>query len=39
MAPRVADGTPEDIVCDKRSYIGAFLKPAMARSGATPRKY
>ena len=28
----VAAGTPEDIVREKRSYTGAFLKPVLARS-------
>ena len=32
----VAAGTPEDIVREKRSYTGAFLKPVLARS-ATAR--
>jgi hypothetical protein len=27
----VAVGTPEDIVREKRSYTGAFLKPVLAR--------
>ena len=27
----VAAGTPEDIVREKRSYTGAFLKPVLAR--------
>jgi excinuclease ABC subunit A len=27
----VASGTPEDIVREKRSYTGAFLKPVLAR--------
>jgi len=30
----VAAGTPEDIVREKRSYTGAFLKPVLARRGA-----
>ena len=29
----VAAGTPEDIVREKRSYTGAFLKPVLARGG------
>jgi excinuclease ABC subunit A len=29
----VAAGTPEDIVREKRSYTGAFLKPVLARRG------
>jgi excinuclease ABC subunit A len=32
----VAAGTPEDIVREKRSYTGAFLKPVLARGG--PRR-
>jgi len=34
----VAAGTPEDVVREKRSYTGAFLKPVLARRGAEPRK-
>jgi excinuclease ABC subunit A len=35
----VASGTPEDIVREKRSYTGAFLKPVLARgSGRGKRK-
>ena len=35
----VAAGTPEDIVREKRSYTGAFLKPVLARSSpAKPKK-
>jgi len=33
-----AAGTPEDVVREKRSYTGAFLKPMLARRGAEPRK-
>ena len=29
----VAAGTPEEIVREKRSYTGAFLKPVLARRG------
>jgi excinuclease ABC subunit A len=29
----VAAGPPEDIVREKRSYTGAFLKPVLARCG------
>jgi excinuclease ABC subunit A len=29
----VAAGTPEDVVREKRSYTGAFLKPVLARRG------
>jgi excinuclease ABC subunit A len=32
----VASGTPEDIVREKRSYTGAFLKPVLGRG--KPRK-
>ncbi len=36
----VASGTPEDVVREKRSYTGAFLKPVLARGSgrAKPRK-
>jgi excinuclease ABC subunit A len=34
----VAAGTPEEIVREKRSYTGAFLKPVLARRGAGRRK-
>jgi excinuclease ABC subunit A len=34
----VAAGTPEDIVREKRSYTGAFLKPVLARSGPARMK-
>jgi excinuclease ABC subunit A len=35
----VAAGTPEDIVREKRSYTGQFLKPVLARgSGSAKRK-
>ena len=34
----VAAGTPEDIVQEKRSYTGAFLKPVLARSGTVRGK-
>jgi excinuclease ABC subunit A len=27
----VAEGTPEDVVKEKRSYTGQFLKPVLAR--------
>ena len=30
----VAAGTPEDVVREKRSYTGAFLKPVLARKEA-----
>jgi len=34
----VAAGTPEDIVREKRSYTGAFLKPVLARGSGGKRK-
>ncbi len=34
----VAAGTPEDIVREKRSYTGAFLKPVLARAASGKRK-
>ena len=34
----VAAGPPEEIVREKRSYTGAFLKPALARRGAGGKK-
>ena len=34
----VAAGTPEDVVKEKRSYTGAFLKPVLARRGAERKK-
>jgi excinuclease ABC subunit A len=34
----VAAGTPEDVVREKRSYTGAFLKPVLARRGVTSKK-
>ena len=36
LDPRVAQGTPEDIVKAARSYIGQFLKPVLGRE--TKRK-
>ena len=33
----VAAGTPEDIVREKRSYTGAFLKPVLARGADSAR--
>lgn len=33
----VASGTPEDVVREKRSYTGAFLKPVLARGGRRPK--
>jgi hypothetical protein len=38
LDPRVAAGTPEEIVREKRSYTGAFLKPVLARRGAGGKK-
>ena len=34
----VAAGPPEDIVREKRSYTGAFLKPVLARRGVDGKK-
>jgi excinuclease ABC subunit A len=34
----VAAGMPEDIVREKRSYTGAFLKPVLARGSASKKK-
>ena len=34
----VAAGSPEEIVREKRSYTGAFLKPVLARRGAGGKK-
>jgi excinuclease ABC subunit A len=34
----VAAGTPEDIVREKRSYTGAFLKPVLARGGGKRKR-
>ena len=34
----VAAGTPEDVVREKRSYTGAFLKPVLARGGPAKKK-
>jgi excinuclease ABC subunit A len=34
----VAAGPPEDIVAQKRSYTGQFLKPVLARRGAAVKK-
>ncbi len=34
----VAAGTPEDIVREKRSYTGQFLKPVLARGGVARKK-
>ena len=40
LDPRVAAETAEDIVREKRSYTGPFLKPVLARRGerGKPRK-
>jgi excinuclease ABC subunit A len=32
----VAAGTPEEIVREKRSYTGQFLKPVLARGAQSP---
>jgi hypothetical protein len=37
LDPRVAAGPPEEIVREKRSYTGAFLKPVLNRQGK-PKK-
>jgi excinuclease ABC subunit A len=34
----VAAGTPEDVVKEKRSYTGAYLKPVLAKGGPKRRK-
>jgi excinuclease ABC subunit A len=34
----VAAGTPEDVVREKRSYTGQFLKPVLARGGVPKKK-
>ncbi len=34
----VAAGTPEDVVREKRSYTGQFLKPVLARGGVSKKK-
>jgi excinuclease ABC subunit A len=34
----VATGTPEDVVREKRSYTGQFLKPVLARGGVPKKK-
>jgi excinuclease ABC subunit A len=34
----VAQGTPEDIVKEPRSYTGRFLKPVLGRKTAGPKK-
>ena len=34
----VAAGLPEDIVREKRSYTGQFLKPVLARGGVSKKK-
>jgi excinuclease ABC subunit A len=34
----VAAGTPEDIVREKRSYTGQFLKPVLARGAASQKR-
>ena len=38
LDPRVAAGTPEDVVKEKRSYTGAHLKPVLANGGPKRRK-
>ncbi|MCW5688943.1 MAG: hypothetical protein KIT76_10395, partial [Pseudolabrys sp.] len=34
----VAAGTPEDIIKEKRSYTGQYLKPVLAKKDAGPKK-
>jgi len=34
----VTAGTPEDVVREKRSYTGAFLKPVLARRPVSKKK-
>ena len=34
----VAQGTPEDVVKEKRSYTGAFLAPVLGRGSRKPKK-
>lgn len=38
LDPRVAAGTPEDIVKMKRSYTGEYLKPVLARGGGRKKR-
>jgi hypothetical protein len=38
LDPRVAAGTPEQVVKEKRSYTGQFLKPVLARKAAGKRR-
>ena len=40
LDPRVASGMPQDVVREKRSYTGAFLKPVLTRGSGRgkPRK-
>jgi hypothetical protein len=40
LDPRVASGMSEDVVREKRSHTGAFLKPVLARGSGRgePRK-
>ena len=38
LDPRVAQGTPEDIVRVARSYTGQYLKPVLAREAPGRRK-
>jgi len=34
----VATGTPENILKEKRSYTGQYLKPVLAKKAAGPKK-
>ena len=38
LDPRVAAGTPEDVVKEKCSYTGQYLKPVLAKGGPKRRK-
>ena len=38
LDPRVAAGTPEDVVKVKRGYTGAFLKPVLGRVTSKRKK-
>jgi excinuclease ABC subunit A len=38
LDPRVAAGAPEEVVKEKRSYTGAFLKPVLGRREASRKK-
>ena len=38
LDPRVAAGTPEDVVKAKRSYTGQFLAPVLGRGARRGKK-